>query len=463
MSLTPYLEEKVLEEIGVLDLKIPKYQRPYKWKKEHVIQLLDDLYENIYQKSNIKYRAGSIIVHKDNEEYNVVDGQQRLTTLTLLFLFLKKQKGINSDLKLFFGIEFKNIISKNNIKYNYHIIENWFYSKSFNDKDLRYFAEKIETRLQFVLVTVHSQDEAFQLFDSQNSRGKTLFPEDLLKAFHLREMEKDGYTEKDLENYSIRWEDYILDEKKLINILGNHLFRIRKWAKGEKVYSFSKFQINEFKGISLSSKSIYNYDLPFRILEGYSQNAQNDRLLRNFHIPSQYPFQLTMPIVNGKNFFDFVFYYLELKNELFNNLEKNNFNSFYNQMCFGIDKKYVEDFKYEKSGRTGDIKVRNLFENICLLYVDRFGIDNFSKVYFEEFYKNTYQLRLDNKAINDNSILNYEKGQRFFRLIPNSYYPEELHSDLFCNYSPKNDWTDSAFVNGTEDIYKYLKGYKNAR
>lgn len=41
----PYLEEKTLKDIGTYDFIIPKYQRPYKWRKEHVIQLLDDLYE----------------------------------------------------------------------------------------------------------------------------------------------------------------------------------------------------------------------------------------------------------------------------------------------------------------------------------------------------------------------------------------------------------------------------------
>ncbi|WP_228412690.1 DUF262 domain-containing protein [Chryseobacterium sp. SC28] len=458
------MEEKVLEEIRTLDLKIPKYQRPYKWRKEHVIQLLDDLYENIYQKSNNLYRAGSIIIHKENADLNIVDGQQRLVTLTLIFQFLKKEKNIDSDLKLLFGAEFKNTTSKNNIKYNYQIIKNWFNSKSFNVKDLQYFATKITSRLQFVLVTVFHREEAFQLFDSQNSRGKELYVENLLKAFHLREMEKDGYSEKDLEKYSVKWDDYILDEKKLINILGNHLFRIRKWTKGEKQYTFSKLQINEFKGISLSSEVIYNYDLSFRILEGYSQNAKNDYLLRNFHIPSKFPFQITMPIINGKNFFDYVFHYLELKGKIFNDLEKNRFNLFYKQLCLGNstnEEYYIKDFNYGKSLRTGDVKVRNLFENICLLFVDRFGIKNFDKIYFEEFYKNAYQLRLDKKAINDNTIINYEKGQKFFKLISNSYSPEEIHSNLFCNYSPNKPWTNLDFVSGTEDMYKFLKGDKN--
>lgn len=358
-----------------------------------------------------------------------------------------------------FGKKHKNITTRNNIKYNYQFIENWFNSKSC--ENLEGFVKKIENNLQFVIINVSSQDEAFQLFDSQNSRGKPLYPVDLLKAFHLREMENEGYSETELEKYSTKWENYILDNKRLNNILGNHLFRIRKWVRGDKNYNFSKSDIKEFKGISLSTKSLYNYDLPYRILEGFSSNAQNDRLLRNFHVPYQYPFQLTMPIVNGKNFFDYVFHYLELNDQIFK-LEKNKFNLFYKQLCFGNNtEKYLEsDFLYQKNYRSGDVKVRNLFENICLLYVDRFGIDNFDKIYFEEFYKNSYQLRLDKKSISDNSILKYEKGLNFFKLIPNSYTPEELHSELFCNYSPKDNWSKEGFVNDTEDIYKFLKGKK---
>ena len=85
-----------VNELMKIDLKIPEYQRPYKWRKEHVIQLLDDLYENIYLKNDSIYRVGSIIIHDDNKTQtkNIVDGQQRLTTLSMILFFL------NSDQKL---------------------------------------------------------------------------------------------------------------------------------------------------------------------------------------------------------------------------------------------------------------------------------------------------------------------------------------------------------------------------
>ena len=401
MSDIPILEEKLLKELlDYENLVIPPYQRPYKWKQNHVIQLLDDLYENVLLKKTSLYRVGSIILHQENEIKNVVDGQQRLTTFTLILQYLFSE-GIDIktyDGKFLFSKEkFNNEISKNNLKFNYSIIQNWFSSKSFSKDDLQMFYHKILERTEFVTISVYNIDEAFQLFDSQNSRGKALEPHDLLKAFHLREMSKDGYSEFEMEAVVLKWEAYLMKENKpLENILNQNLFRIRSWSKGELNYIFSKNDINEFKGISLNKRNQYNYELQLRIVDGFSSNFKNDRLLRNFQISTNFPYQISMPIINGKNFFDYIFYYIELKKEIFEKSEKDKFDVFYKQYCKGTEiitySNNQENLKYEGSGRTGDEKVRNLFENICLLYVDRFGLDFFEKIYFEEFYKNAYQL-----------------------------------------------------------------------
>lgn len=459
MSEKPILEEKLLKDLYEMNFSIPIYQRPYKWKKEHVIRLLDDLYENIYQKKGSMYRIGSLILHEDEKKnpFDIVDGQQRLTTISMILYHLKSE---NILLK---AQDYKHEISKNNIKFNYSIIENWFESKSFSEIELKSFLSKIEDRMQFVIITVYKQDEAFQLFDSQNSRGKPLYPHDLLKAFHLREMEKDGGTEPEIEKYATQWENYILEEDKLMNVLNDYLFRIRNWCKGIKKYTFTKSDLDEFKGISLNKKNEYNYELSSRILDGFTLNSQNDKLLRNFHIPSKFPFQITMPIINGKNFFDYVFHYIELKKDVFEMYEKDQFNNFYHQFCLGDNSKKYEnrEYNYWGSWRVGDVKVRNVFENICLLFVDRFGINSLSKIYFQEFYKNAYQLRLENKSINENSVLNFHKSQKFFNIIPNKYTPEELHTDLFCNFNGKDKvWIKENYVNGIEPIFEFITNKK---
>ena len=300
----PTLEEKYLKDIIEEKFEIPIYQRPYKWRKEHVIQLLDDLYENIYLKNDSIYRVGSIIIHDDNKTQtkNIVDGQQRLTTLSMILFFL------NSDQKLLSNQNHNLEISKNNIKFNYSIIKEWFETKQIENT---LFLEKILSHCQFIVIIVHKQDEAFQLFDSQNSRGKPLYPHDLLKAFHLREMEKNGSKQDEMEFYSTKWEYFLLkDENPLLDIINNHLFRIRKWAKGERNYYFSKKDLNEFKGISLYKKNKFNYERTLRLLDGAIENSQNNQILRNFSMAQQFPFQINMPIINGKNFFDYIFHYI---------------------------------------------------------------------------------------------------------------------------------------------------------
>ncbi len=72
------------------NLKIPHYQRPYKWKKKNVKQLLEDI---INHKDKSAYRIGTVVIHKDeNNDLNIVDGQQRILTLTLIATALFEKK-----------------------------------------------------------------------------------------------------------------------------------------------------------------------------------------------------------------------------------------------------------------------------------------------------------------------------------------------------------------------------------
>lgn len=117
-------------------------------------------------------------------------------------------------------------------------------------------------------------------------------------------MEKNGSKQDEMEFYSTKWEYFLLkDENPLLDIINNHLFRIRKWAKGERNYYFSKKDLNEFKGISLYKKNKFNYERTLRLLDGAIENSQNNQILRNFSMAQQFPFQINMPIINGKNFF----------------------------------------------------------------------------------------------------------------------------------------------------------------
>ncbi|MCU5003565.1 DUF262 domain-containing protein [Bacillus tropicus] len=70
-----------------MKLALPSYQRPYSWSVRSTNTLFLDTY-HAYQEGTQEYRIGSVILHKENEKYNIVDGQQRLTTIKILLYCL---------------------------------------------------------------------------------------------------------------------------------------------------------------------------------------------------------------------------------------------------------------------------------------------------------------------------------------------------------------------------------------
>ena len=119
MRMTPTQKVIKLTELSKEKLTIPVYQRPYKWTEKNVIQLLEDIFEYVILK-NKDYRIGNIILHSENSINNLVDGQQRLTTISLLLKILDESYN-----GLLLNEKFKHNISKNNIVYNYRIIDKW--------------------------------------------------------------------------------------------------------------------------------------------------------------------------------------------------------------------------------------------------------------------------------------------------------------------------------------------------
>ena len=77
---------KKFRDIVSLPLAIPSYQRIYCWEENNVKCLLDDIFSHLDNQGNgrIPYRLGTIILHYNNNKYDIIDGQQRLITLSLL-------------------------------------------------------------------------------------------------------------------------------------------------------------------------------------------------------------------------------------------------------------------------------------------------------------------------------------------------------------------------------------------
>jgi len=84
------LNDKESGNVRKYKLSIPDYQRAYEWKSYHVKNLLNDTYSGSIK--DLKYLMGTIILHYNNSDgdikYDIIDGQQRLITLTILLYCL---------------------------------------------------------------------------------------------------------------------------------------------------------------------------------------------------------------------------------------------------------------------------------------------------------------------------------------------------------------------------------------
>lgn len=234
---------------------IPGYQRPYAWTEEETGILFDDLYEFFQTEAIDNYFLGSIVLIKDeNKPYaDVIDGQQRLTTLSILFSvmansfhteayrnnckkYLQEEgnilEGIAAQPRIFLrdwdqdffskyiqDIQLDALVqidpvtldteAKRHIQKNCTVLREKF-SEVFNDEnDLLKFTQFILTRCFLVVVSTPNQESAFRVFSVMNSRGLDLLPTDIIKSMTIGKLPKDEeqkYTEKweELENLTGR-------------------------------------------------------------------------------------------------------------------------------------------------------------------------------------------------------------------------------------------------------------------
>ena len=229
---------EALEEIA---LTIPEYQRPYKWTAKNANQLLDDI-EDAMNANKETYRVGTLILHIDREgKYNIVDGQQRTITFSLLLDCL--DQGPISFLKQPVSQDAYNL---HNVMNNHRALGRRISKLLIDEKEKRDLTEYILGHCEMIVVITDDLSEAFQFFDSQNARGKSLYPHDLLKAYHLREMS--GVDVIETERIVKIWEE--LDQKKLAILFNQYLYRLKEWVRGNRSGELTEHNIDIFKGVN---------------------------------------------------------------------------------------------------------------------------------------------------------------------------------------------------------------------
>ncbi|MUU48804.1 DUF262 domain-containing protein [Helicobacter pylori] len=252
-------EDSYLEDIlkDKLYYQIPIYQRPYQWTEENCEKLLDDLFFNYEYDRESDYFCGSLVliaISKDSKvkTYDVVDGQQRLSTFILLAKVLatlyserldsenqeflqaswsdrhenkkkKKKKRLDFDLvgssaKKDFqdALDFFDDLdaskgensksngsskSKNNYLKNAICLKDYLEKKEIEDIDD--FIEWLYSNVVFITITCPDADKALRIFNVLNARGLALNATDIFKGELLKKLTE----EKEQEELATRWED----------------------------------------------------------------------------------------------------------------------------------------------------------------------------------------------------------------------------------------------------------------
>ncbi len=221
--------------------QIPIYQRPYQWTEENCEKLLDDLFFNYEDDRESDYFCGSlvlILISEDSKKaktYDIVDGQQRLSTFILLAKVLsalyserlteeskdylqeslitkygKKDRlnfsavGFNSKKDFQYALTSFNDAPVSNNKNNY--LKNAICLKNYLRKkeieDINDFIEWLYLRVVFITITCPDADKALRIFNVLNARGLALNATDIFKGELLKHAK-----EHEREEFVSRWND----------------------------------------------------------------------------------------------------------------------------------------------------------------------------------------------------------------------------------------------------------------
>ena len=293
--------------------KVPLFQRDYSW----TVDELDDLWQDILVVLNggeeAHYMGYLVLQTSDNRSFDIIDGQQRLTTLSILVLAVlknlkklvdanieadKNQQRMNQLRNAYIGFldpvtlvpKSKLSLNRNNDSfYQTHLVplerlpkrlnvsENllkkafeWIsnrieqkYGASNKGEDLALVIESLSDRLFFTVITVTEELNAFKVFETLNARGVKLSPTDLLKNYLFSVVYKDGAHESEINSLDRRW-------GKIVDNLGGEKFPDFLRTHWNSRYKFTRLA-DLFKTIR---DKISNREAVFKLLRELEEDLE---------------------------------------------------------------------------------------------------------------------------------------------------------------------------------------------
>ena len=290
---------------------IPSYQRNYVWESDNIYDFLKDIEENYEEHANDEYFLGSYIKQNRENTNDLLDGQQRITTLFLFFAFMRDYERTPDELRdglqeLIFqkGSIVKKIEPKVRLTYQIRgtvkdfirykiipegsILKNWeeivqkagdpkaniseshicntlvCFKKYFDEQpeiDITKYIQFITLNVVMIYVSANTLEDAFRLFSVMNDRGLKLSNADILKSSNLEKLA----DKNDVNDYAKKWEDMQAD---LGNDIDRFLLYVRNIILKSRVRTnlLDEYENNIFKAGKLKRGDAF-FELVFKIYE----------------------------------------------------------------------------------------------------------------------------------------------------------------------------------------------------
>lgn len=300
--------KKIKEILSNDSYIIPRYQRNYAWGKAEISQLIKDI-EEFFPKENNEnksYYLGSLVCFKrENGSFELIDGQQRHTTLTLINLVLKNwtedikntvsvpnlkfdsRKKIQNYIESLYKTETSNflkqaselnILSIGSFKDAIEIIQ-----EELREKDINNFANNFYENVYLFRVEVPEDTDLNHYFEIMNNRGEQLEKHEIVKALLMGKISDIKEQEKFSEIWSAcaDMNDYVY-------------FNFDTTNRKNNFSNEGELKANDFNGISITENSNENQELSlFEIIEKH--NIPNDFPKEEKYIKDKYKSVIDFP------------------------------------------------------------------------------------------------------------------------------------------------------------------------
>lgn len=367
-------ESLKISNLFKVPLELPSYQRPYRWDQKNI-----EFFWNDIKDSNAAYDFGIIVLVKNKDDkFDIVDGQQRIVTLSLMLRSLASPVADS-----FIGnTTLQGRDSEKHIGYNLQ----WFRRQAAKLENQQEMIGKILNGYADVVV-MDNLDEALKFFDRMNTSGVALTDSDILKSHHLLALSEPDF--KLTPEARKRWVDSsFLPGGCLDNPEEFKREIVKKWE------SYEPWWLNKRLATACALRMMVQGQYP------YNMDSIGDvELLRRGNNPNAEYTGLDSPIADGEFFFWYVFNLYGNCAKVWNNCKDYDFHASYLRSLLSKNKA-VEFF------------------DILLVYIhekfrDEVNTKNFNKlvdlifswlIYFCLYYDSLQFSSIRNDAMNDGSL-----------------------------------------------------------